>query len=194
MIDVMVVLQACAAGLIVRRAMHEPHKWDRAGFVMLACSAALMTFRRVTIALDRFLLPEGAILPYAIAWTMMAAATCFTVELLHRIHVSGSLLQATRWTKYAGPFAVMLLMSATDFVPVQRWNGEPVHVVTPDEAVSNIVRGHDVAEACEIVQSNCSKGIDALRILAAGDSPDADLAREKLAVLAARFDAIQRSR
>lgn len=194
MIDVMVGLQACAAGLLVRRAMHEPHKWDRAGFVLLACSAALMTVRRVTVALDRFILPEGAVLPYGIAWTLMAAATCFTVELLHRFHTTGNIRQATSWTKYAGPFALMLLMSATDFVPVQRWNGQPVHSISADEAILNIVLGRDAAESCEIVQGTCAKGIDALRILAAGDGPDAQIAREKLAVLAAKFDAVQRSR
>lgn len=187
MIDHIVVFQACAAGLIVRRAMHEPNKWDRAGFVLLACSVALMTIRRVTIALDRIVMPESGVLPYAIVWAMMAAATCFTVEVFHRIAVTGSVRTGARMTKYLWPFGTMVLMAASDFVPVQRWNGEPVKLLTQSEAITNVIRGKDTSASCDVILDNCSRGIDALRILAYGTGTEAEHAREALSTLAERF-------
>lgn len=193
MIDLIVVIQAIVAGLILYRSASEDHAWDRAGFALLACSAGLMTIRRVTASLDRYASVDRIILPHVITWVMLAAATCFGCELMRR-----TLLRTPRedrpagWptaTKFVWPFVLMLLMSASEFVPVpHQWDGERIRSLTAEEALQEALGGTNPAAACEAVRRHSSRGIDVLRIKAGSGDPDALAAQQKLRALATRVN------
>jgi hypothetical protein len=193
MIDLIVVVQAIVAGMILYRSASEEHAWDRAGFALLACSAGLMTIRRVTASLDRYTSLDRVLLPHVITWVMLAAATCFALELIRR-----SMLRLPRETRVSGfpgaakfvwPFLLMLLMSASEFVPVpQPWDGERIRTLTAEEALQEALGGTNPAAACEAVRRHSARGIDVLRIKAAADDPDSAAARQKLRALAVRVN------
>lgn len=193
MIDLIVVVQAVVAGLILYRSSHETQAWDRAGFALLACAAGLMTIRRVTASLDRYASVDRVVLPHIITWAMLAAATCFALELLGRT-ISNKQDQKKSPTRVASakfiwPFALMLLMSASEFVPAaQSWSGERIRDLTPDEATREVLAGDNPAAACEAVRRHSSRGIDVLRIKAGSGEPGSADALQKLRSLASRVN------
>lgn len=193
MIDLIVVIQAIVAGLILHRSISEDHAWDRAGFALLASSAGLMAIRRVTASLDRYAPLDKVILPHVITWIMLAAATCFCCELMRR-----SLLRApteprspglASRAKFVWPFVLMLLMSAGEFVPAPSpWDGERIRALTAEEALQEALGGTNPSAACEAVRRHSARGIDVLRIKAGSDDPDATAAKQKLRALALRVN------
>jgi hypothetical protein len=199
MIDLIVVVQAIVAGMILYRSASEEHAWDRAGFALLACCAGLMTIRRVTASLDRYASLDQIILPHVITWIMLASATCFGCELLHR-----SLLRAPNRPRVVGlraaakfvwPFVLMLLMSASEFIPSpSNWDGQKIRALTAEEALQEALGGVNPAAACEAVRRHSARGIDVLRIKAGSDDVDAMAALQKLRALAVRVNEAVRVR
>lgn len=196
MIDLIVVVQAIVAGLILFRASHETSKWDRAGFALLACSAGLMTIRRVTASLDRFADADRVILPQCITWAMLAAATCFMLEMMARRLVraergsGGHEPRLAGSAKFLWPFALMLLMSASEFVPaVPSWSGERIRDLTAEEALREALDGNNPTAALEAVRRWSARGIDVLRVAASGDDdPHAKAALQKLRAISQRVN------
>lgn len=195
MIDLIVVVHAVVAGMILFRASHETRRWDRAGFALLACSAGLMTIRRVTASLDRFADADRVILPHCITWAMLAAATCFVLEMLAR-----RLLREERGSgpepKFAGsakffwPLALMLLMSASEFVPhVSTWSGERIRDLTAEEALREALDGSNPTAALEAVRRWSARGIDVLRVAASDENDQqARAALQKLRAISQRVN------
>lgn len=197
MIDLIVVVQAVVAGLILYRASHETRRWDRAGFALLACSAGLMMFRRVTASLDKFVHADRVLLPHIITWVMLAAATCFVLEMLTR-----RLLQDERRSpsvtvasaKFFWPFVLVLLMSATEFVPLkQEWDGEKIRDLTAEEALREALDGKNPTAAFEAVRRWSARGIDVLRVAAGQDDPAGRAALQKLHAISLRVNEALRS-
>jgi hypothetical protein len=193
MIDLIVVVQAVVAGLILYRSAHETQAWDRAGFALLACAAGLMTIRRVTASLDRYASMDRVVLPHIITWAMLAAATCFALELLSRTiskrqDRNGNPMRVAS-AKFVWPFALMFLMSASEFVPVaQQWTGEHIRDLTAEEATREVLSGTNPAAACEAVRRHSARGIDVLRIKAGSDEEGSKDALQKLRSLALRVN------
>lgn len=194
MIDLIVVVQAIVAGLILFRASHETRRWDKAGFALLACAAGLMTIRRVTASLDRFSDTDRVILPHCITWAMLAAATCFVLEMLARRMLreerGGMEPRLANGAKFLWPFALMLLMSASEFVPAaSSWSGEKIKDLTAEEAIREALEGNNPTAALEAVRRWSARGIDVLRVAAAGnDEAHATAALQKLRAIALRVN------
>lgn len=118
----LLLVQLFVMGAVFWRAAHEKFAWDRAGFVMLGCSCALMTIRRASTPMDDFLRSSQVILPTAISIILAVAASCFTMEMLVRLkNKDGSV----RHPEYAGPkryfwpFLWFFLIAGLDFAPAQ---------------------------------------------------------------------------
>lgn len=190
MIDLVVVVQAVVAGLILYRASHETRRWDRAGFALLACSSGLMMFRRVTASLDRFSHVDRVILPHFITWVMLASATCFVLELLTRLMLANEQKQFRATSaKFFWPFALMLLVSATDFAaPPKAWTGENIRELTAEEALREALEGTNPTAAFEAVRRWSARGIDVLRIAAAHEGVEGAAALQKLRAISLRVN------
>jgi len=193
MIDLIVVVQAVIAGLVLFRAACERNKWDRAGFALLACSAGLMTIRRVTASLDRYTPLDRVILPYVIAWIMLAAATCFAFELLHH-GVSKHDAQPKSSglgdvTKFVWPFALFFLMSASEFIPARSAGGvEKSADWTAEDALWEAMSDTRSSAAAEVARRHGERGIDVLRIRVGSGGQDEIVALQGLQALAQRVN------
>lgn len=195
MIDLIVVIQAVVAGLILYRSSHESRAWDRAGFALLACSAGLMTIRRVTATLDRYAPLDRVLLPHLITWIMLAASICFALELIRRSTQLRSdkgregLSGLAGLSRFMWPFALMFLMSASEFIPPPvPWNGEHIRVLTAEESLREAMHGTNTQAACEAVRRHSARGVDVLRVIAGSEGPDAKAALQKLRALAVRVN------
>lgn len=197
MIDLVVIVQAVIAGLIMFRSSHEKSAWDRSGFALLACSAGLMTIRRVTMSFDRYAGLDRVLLPHMITWIMLASATCFILELIRRRGATARVVTMHRprspndpithsSIRFVWPFGLMLLLSATDFMPPRPWVGETVNSLTAEDALMEAVNGANPSVAMEVIRKCSARGIDTLRIIASGTGQEAREARAKLDTLHAR--------
>lgn len=194
MIDTVVVVQAVVAGMILARACHEAHKWDRAGFALLAAAAGLMTLRRVTAQIDKYMHTDKVTLPTLITFVMLAAATCFLVDLAIRVidrqrdpepqtprnFFRGAL--RNMW-----PAIFMLLVAAGDYVPAGKWDGVKASSLTFEESLIEAISGANTAAACEQIRWHCARGIDVLQLKAGSKDRDEATALQKLRALELRL-------
>lgn len=197
MIDTVVFLQAVVAGLILWRACHEDQRWDKAGFAMLACSAGLMTIRRVTANLDRYVLADKVLLPTFITWVMLASAVCFTIEMIVRIRDRNAngipqLNFVGGIRRYVWPFGLLLLVSASDFIPAlsaksNAWTGESITTLTHEDALREAQYGVNSLVGCEAVRYHAARGIDVLGLeMGSKDPVKAETAKRKIEALIRR--------
>lgn len=193
MIDQIVVLNAVVAGLLLYRASQETFAWDRSGFALLACAAGLLTLRRVTMPFDRFEPEYLALLPHMIAWVMLAASTCFVVDLMKRKLHTRTLKEGVRvgagkffWPLslmlFFWPLSLMLLASAGEFIPTA---GPTPREHTAEETLRIALRGQNPSETAASVAQHAARSIDVLRVMLTAED-GADVALEQLKSLVAR--------
>ena len=184
MIDQIVVLNAVVAGLLLYRASQETFAWDRSGFALLACAAGLLTLRRVTMPFDRFEPEYLALLPHMIAWVMLAASTCFVVDLMKRKLHTRTLKEGVRVGagKFFWPLSLMLLASAGEFIPTA---GPTPREHTAEETLRIALRGQNPSETAASVAQHAARSIDVLRVMLTAED-GADVALEQLKSLVAR--------
>ena len=139
MLDLLII-QLFVMGAVFWRAAHEKLAWDRAGFVMLGCSCALMALRRASAPMDDFLKSGQVILPLAISWILAASASCFAIEMFVRLKNKP---EAHRHPDYAGPkryfwpFLWFFLIAGLDFIA-----GRAACERISDAAIAAIERMH----------------------------------------------------
>jgi hypothetical protein len=135
------------------------------------------------------------VLPQIITWLMMMAVACFVVEMFHRLRgIRGTFHnpKASGILRYFLPFCCMFFLAASDMVPQPRtWDGITVNEMTLDDALAEAVVGSNRLAACEQVRWHCSRAIETLSIVAAGDGPEASSARRKLESIAIKMKEIE---
>lgn len=188
----LILIQLFMMGAIFWRAAHERFAWDRAGFILLGCSCALMTLRRVTSPMDDFLSSDKVVLPLMISWVLATAAACFAAEMFVRLRDPNQ----HRHPDYAGPkryfwpFLWFFFVVGLDFAPAQ-WNGEGAALLPADQARHIAISGPNRYAAIEQVRYETARNLDVLFLVSSEPGPVGDNARRKLNLLLDRLETLR---
>ena len=189
----LLIIQLFVMGAVFWRAAHEKLAWDRAGFVMLGCSCALMALRRASAPMDDFLKSGQVILPLAISWILAASASCFAIEMFVRLKNKP---EAHRHPDYAGPkryfwpFLWFFLIAGLDFAPAQ-WNGQNSIYLEASEARKYALQGPNRLAAIEQVRYETARNLDVLLLVSTEATVEGANARRKLELLLQRLETLQ---
>lgn len=184
--EVIVLIQALSAGMIMWRAAHEKIIWDKIGFVLLACAAGFMVWRRITARLEYHHYLDSVTLPTIITILSTAAAGCFVVEAIVRalkerekkIQVSGT---------YLWPFLLFIFISATSF-PQESSVLSSVNELNQEDLRREALFGTRAALAVEQLRWDCSVNIDTLRIISERNDEVGEIAKRKLQAIKLRLE------
>lgn len=169
------------------RAAHEKFLWDRIGFVLLACAAGFMIWRRVTARLEYYQYADNIILPTIITILSTSAAVCFVIEMSVRILKDKERVLPVHGT-YLWPFLLFILLSATNDVDISVL--QSVNLLNQEDLRREALLGEKRALACEQLRWDCAVNIDTLRIIQSFGGKDGEIAKQKLEALKKRLGVV----
>jgi hypothetical protein len=199
MIDLVIGVQALSSSLSLWCSLQEKRSgWDRAGFALLACSAGLMTIRRVTArSADTYATFDRILLPNVITYIFVVAVLCFCIERglrqLQGRAQQGPADPSPLWRRLLLPlsFTSFFVASACDLVTAPKLMGWTLESFSPARVRNEALCGEMQLEAIETLRQDSSQAIDTLVLISLEDSTAGKAARLKLDQLKKKMETIR---